>query len=121
MKTLILVRHAHALGSFTSKVNSDAERPLSDQGREKAFKTAAAIELTGFKPEIILASPILRAMQTADILGKTLNVPVTPQEELNGYHSDRNVCQFLSAQMKDRECVLAVGHNPNISMVAHLF
>lgn len=120
MKLLILVRHAHALGSFTSNVNSDAERPLSEQGLDKARQTAFEIEQLGCKPQLLLTSPVLRARQTADILGERLNIAVTPQEELNGYHSDRDVCRFLAERMKEHDCVIAVGHNPNISLVARL-
>ncbi len=47
MKTLIIVRHAHALPGYEAGVNSDAMRPLSVEGREKASVTAARLQQQG--------------------------------------------------------------------------
>ena len=110
MKTLILVRHAHALGALEAGVQKDALRPLSPQGLEKAAHTAKRLQ----------NAPLLRASQTADILSGVLKAPLQPCAELNGMHDDQAVCDFLIQQIQEANCLVAVGHNPNIAVVLHL-
>ncbi len=119
MKTLIIVRHAHALPGYAAGVNSDAERPLSAEGQEKASVTAARLLQLGVKPEVIITSPLLRAEQTAAILAQTLGAPIETFFELNGLKDEQDVCDFLQAQLERTDCVLAVGHNPNVTYVTH--
>lgn len=120
MKQLILVRHAHALDCLQAGVQKDSLRPLSVQGLEKAAKTAQKLKTAACAPELILHSPLLRACQTADILSHALNAPLQSCPELDGMHSDRDVCDFLTEQMSSFSCLMAVGHNPNISAVLQL-
>lgn len=120
MKKLILVRHANALSTWEAKVESDRLRPLSPAGQEKAQHTAQALAKQGIHPEIIFTSPLVRATQTAAFLSKTLEAPVQPENILNGFASDSEVCEFLTAQFDTYHTVLAVGHNPNITYVGHL-
>ncbi len=121
MKTLILIRHAHALAAYEARVSTDAERPLSDEGREKAAYTARSLAQRGLRPEVILTSPLLRAVQTADILAHTLQAPVSQETVLNGLHDEQTICEFLEEQLQHHEVLAAVGHNPNISAVSQLF
>ena len=121
MKTLILVRHANALSGLEARVNTDAERPLSNEGKQKAAKTAQALKERGIVPQIILTSPLLRAEQTAEILKQTLGGQLSKETVLNGLHADREVCEFLAGQMQEYDTVIAVGHNPNVAYVLHLF
>ncbi len=119
MKTLVIVRHAHALPGYAAGVNSDAERPLSSEGMEKASVTAARLLQLGIKPGLIITSPLLRAEQTAGILAQTLGAPVETSFELNGLKDERDVCDFLQEQLLRTDCVAAVGHNPNVTYVTH--
>lgn len=120
MKTLVIVRHAHALPGYEAGVNSDAQRPLSQEGRGKAALTAARLNQLGITPGLIITSPLLRAGQTADILAETLCAPVEKSFELNGLKDEQDVCDFLKEQLEHADCVLAVGHNPNVTYVTHL-
>lgn len=120
MKTLILVRHAHALSGWEAKVSSDRLRPLSPAGQEKARQTAEKILQQKIHPQVIFTSPLLRAVQTADILASVLNAPVEPENILNGFASEQEVCDFLLSQLENYDVVLAVGHNPNVTYAAHL-
>lgn len=119
MKTLIIVRHAHALPAYEAGVNSDALRPLCAEGQEKAALTAARLKQQGIQPALIITSPLLRAEQTARILAKTLGAPVEQACELNGLKDEQDVCDFLQEQLAGTDCILAVGHNPNVTYVTH--
>ncbi len=121
MKTLILVRHATALTALEARVQKDSERPLSPQGLTKAAETAQKLKTCGYKPRLILHSPLLRAKQTAEILANALGAQTESCTELNGLHEDRDVCELLAQRMQGEDCLAAVGHNPNIAMVLHLY
>ena len=120
MKTLILVRHAQALSCIAAGVPSDELRPLSGEGRQKAAATALRLQALSLHPARILTSPLLRARQTAEILSRTFTCPVDTAEELDGFHPDKDVRDFLCNQLENTDVLLAVGHNPNISCVNHL-
>lgn len=120
MKTLVIVRHAHALPAYVAGVDSDAQRPLSNEGRQKAALTAERLNTLGIKPARILSSPLLRAQQTAAVLAEVLHAPAEEAAELNGLKDEQDVCDFLREQMEHADCILAVGHNPNVTYVTHL-
>ena len=120
MKTLILVRHGHALSCWDAKVSSDRLRPLSQEGQEKIRQSAQKIAKQKVHPQVIFTSPLVRAVQTADILSTVLKAPVEPENILNGFASEQEVCDFLVSQLETYDTILAVGHNPNITYAAHL-
>ena len=119
-KTLILVRHAHALSRYEAVVSSDGARPLSPQGRGQAQKTAQAIAAQQLRPQKILTSPLLRAEETARILAATLRAPVEQEPVLDGAHTDLQVRDLLLAKLAACDTLLAVGHNPCITYVTAL-
>jgi len=117
MKTLVLVRHAHALSSFEARVNTDAARPLSDTGRQQAAHSAQTLQGKIKQPEIIFTSPLLRAVQTAGILSVLLKAPVQEETLLNGFASDAEVVAFLTEQLTQYDTVVAVTHNPSVTYI----
>lgn len=73
-----LVRHGEAENNVLGLLNSGAgkrEYPLTERGRKQAAETAEF--LRGEQPDFIVASPVLRARQTAEIIADTLGVPIT--------------------------------------------
>lgn len=100
MKTLIIVRHAIALSGWEARVNTDAERPLSPEGIQKAAQTAQALKTRAIAPDIILTSPLLRAVQTAETISQTVGGPISKETVLNGLHADREVCEFWQAKCR---------------------
>jgi len=52
----------------------DLQVPLNKEGKSQAARAAKLLKNKGIK--IILASPLIRAKQTAEILNKELNVPI---------------------------------------------
>ena len=119
MKKLILVRHAHALTCAEANVSSDRLRPLSARGQEKARQTAQLLLGKNIHPQIILTSPLERALETAKLLADTLHAPLQTETILNGFALEDEICHFLREQLDLYDTVLAVGHNPNITYITH--
>ena len=105
---LILVRHAHAESG-----HPDELRPLSVRGREEA--RALAERLTAERPELVLASPLLRARETAAAIAKATGAELRVDERLTPGAAAEDL---LSAAAGAAETVVAVGHQPDCSEIA---
>jgi 2,3-bisphosphoglycerate-dependent phosphoglycerate mutase len=77
---LLCVRHAAAEGS--PRLAGD-DRPLSAQGRREA--DALADRLAVERVAVVHTSPLLRAQQTADLLGQALGTPVKSDDRLREF------------------------------------
>ena len=67
---LYLVRHAEAIERSTT--TPDATRYLTTKGRLSFRKIARQARKAGAAPDVIFTSPLLRAVQTAEILAERL-------------------------------------------------
>jgi phosphohistidine phosphatase len=105
-----LLRHGDA-----AEGSPDAERPLTDKGREQARAAGAALKAIGVKPAACLTSPKVRAADTARIACEQLG-DLEPQLEpkLAGGPFD---AEALAAGLGDD--VLLVGHDPDFSAAVH--
>jgi phosphohistidine phosphatase len=105
-----LLRHGDA-----AQGSPDAERPLTDKGREQARAAGAALKALGVELDACLASPKVRAADTARIACEQLG-DVEPQLEpkLAGGPFD---AEALAAGLGDD--VLLVGHDPDFSAAVH--
>ncbi|MBQ7907982.1 MAG: histidine phosphatase family protein [Elusimicrobiaceae bacterium] len=116
MKTLILMRH----GKADPYAESDFSRPLLPTGRERVLRSAQALLSQQTKPELFFASPLLRAQQTAEIVARVLQVPFQTQDLLDGRLSAKGLLEFIQTHLQEKDSLLLVGHNPNMSILASL-
>ncbi len=92
----------------------DFTRELTDKGRERTETAARALVKMGVKPQRLYTSPRVRARQTADILAKTLGLPVIVRDEV-GFGLRVETLQPLIADLDFNAEVLVVGHEPDLS------
>src|SRR5215471_4794144 len=74
MGKLILVRHGESTAN-REKIFAEDHTPLTDLGRRQAADVAARIA-SHFHPSAIVASPLVRARQTAEVIGRHLGLAV---------------------------------------------
>jgi probable phosphoglycerate mutase len=91
MGKLILVRHGESLGNRDRifAINP-ADLPLTPLGYTQASEVARQIAAL-FRPELVIASPFLRARETARVIAEYLHLPL--QIEPNLYERDVGVYQ----------------------------
>jgi probable phosphoglycerate mutase len=78
---LYFVRHGESVANLLREFsNSGVKHPLTETGVEQAWTLAQKLRNIPF--EIIYSSPVLRAMQTAQILSEQIQVPVEITEAL---------------------------------------
>jgi len=111
---LIVVRHAAAV-ERSSDV-SEETRYLTPEGRVFFRKTARTMLKNGVEPGLILTSPLLRAVQTADILAEALaySGPFVVRNELQPGFDMKGLGKLLDDYRSVDELVL-VGHEPDLS------
>ena len=113
---LYLLRHADA-GDPMAWPGDDAERPLSAKGRRQARRLGSLLADLGWKPDLILTSPKVRAAQTARIVGKAVDVSAVAEARLAASFDVPDVAKKLAAHPGARR-VMLVGHDPDFSAVA---
>ena len=119
-KTLVLMRHSIASDIYESGAKNDFERPLSQEGITKAGEQAKTLKEALGNADIIAVSPLLRAVQTAQIVAaefkSSVKIKTAPEladsMDVNGYGE---IIKDLSAKHSK---VILIGHNPAISALA---
>ena len=114
---LYLVRHAEAIER--SAATPDASRCLTTKGRLAFRKIAGRVRKADIAPDVIFTSPLLRAVQTAEILAERLKHkgPVVVAKELSpGF--DLRALRFLLYGAGSPEEAAFVGHEPDLGLLA---
>jgi phosphohistidine phosphatase len=107
---LFLVRHAHALPlGGEGGPRSDAERPLSGEGRARFGAAVRALEALEVRFARLEHSPLLRAVQTAELLAPLVDGPTVVNADLAGAPGK----SLLAALTTDGTAL--VGHEPHLS------
>jgi phosphohistidine phosphatase len=105
---LWLLRHAEAADGVP-----DDERPLTERGIRQARDAGVALRTLGVSLEACLASPKLRAQQTAQLACEALGLEVETERRLGGEPFD---VDDLTAGRGD---VLLVGHDPSFTLTLY--
>lgn len=70
---IYVVRHGIAIDREDPKCPPDPERYLTEEGIEKTKRVAVAVAALCTSPDLLLSSPYVRAMQTAEIFASALD------------------------------------------------
>jgi len=81
---LYLVRHGQSAGNAEGRFGGHGTTPLSELGVQQAEKTARLLAKEGV--DIIYSSDLLRAVQTAEPLGKLLGIAVNATADFRERH-----------------------------------
>jgi len=118
MKKLLLVRHAKAVHDDSY---SDFERPLKHSGMRDTTIMAERIESAGASPQILITSPSLRTLATANILSEHLSLH-KPTEDQRIYDASQQFLLYVISEFSDNHNFIGlVGHNPGIAQLVHYF
>ena len=119
MKTLLLMRHASS--GWDELSLADRARPLDDKGEHELSRLTRRYAAKGIRPQRIVSSPALRALSTARALASACGLSgddVQIDERLY-CGSARAMLDSLGELDDALDCVAVVGHNPEITELAH--
>ncbi|HXM45191.1 MAG TPA: phosphohistidine phosphatase SixA [Bryobacteraceae bacterium] len=94
----------------------DAERPLTDPGREKLRAVLEQAHEAGVKPSLILTSPYRRALQTAHMAAQILGCHKVVESEILAPNSSPKVVWDAICARRREPALLIAGHEPLLGM-----
>jgi phosphohistidine phosphatase len=97
----------------------DTKRPLTQDGISKLRKSARALSRLGVSFDLIVTSPLVRTMQTAETIARSLDSHphIVTAESLAPGGTVAAVLSDLEKQAK-RQRIALVGHEPGIGELA---
>jgi phosphohistidine phosphatase len=116
---LYFIRHAIAVDASPRVSTPDGERALTEDGTKRMRKQVRALKQMGLTFDQVLTSPLLRATQTAEIVGKVLDC----SDRIERCEALAPGCELddLAEVLRERQSVeriALVGHNPDFEEIA---
>jgi len=119
MKTLFLVRHAKSSRDDPSL--PDRDRPLDDRGKQDGPKMGKRLAKRDVKPDLLLSSPALRALTTAQLIAEEISYEpkdIVVDDRLYASDAD-DLLAVIRALDRNLNRVMLFGHNPEFTDLAH--
>ncbi|OGV50307.1 MAG: hypothetical protein A2X49_16190 [Lentisphaerae bacterium GWF2_52_8] len=118
VKQLCLIRHAKS--SWTESSLSDFERPLNMRGEKDAPLMGRRLAALGILPDLLLSSPAVRAIRSAEIIASEISYPLNKiiLEPRIYEAKEDTLLEILRGIGDSFPCVMIVGHNPGLSRLS---
>ena len=116
---IYVMRHGPA--EDQAPTGRDFDRKLTTSGRTRTELVARELAKHGEEPKRILSSPLVRTLETAEVVIAALELDISPEsrEELAPGGDALSLVRELAAEGARR--VMLVGHEPDVSnLTAHL-
>ncbi|MGQ9804711.1 MAG: phosphohistidine phosphatase SixA [Chlorobiales bacterium] len=111
---LYIFRHGEAEDIGKNGVFRDEERRLTEKGRRDAQKIGAYLKSKKHHVQLLVHSPLVRAVQTAEILSSELNCEKKSVNELSTDFGVRTYMEVLNKH-KGTESLAVVAHQPTLT------
>jgi len=113
---LYIVRHGIAINREDPKCPSDPDRFLTQEGIEKTKEIARGLAKIADQPDLLLTSPYVRAVQTAEIVADALDYPKPKIRKTDSLLPGAETQQLFRelAKDKDHSTVFVFGHAPHL-------
>jgi phosphohistidine phosphatase len=116
---LYIVRHAWAADRDDPHWPQDDLRPLTDEGKHRFAKMASALAARGLGPQIIATSPLVRCVQTAQLLAAAVGgTEVVEIDELRPSGDYDGLLRWTVRQARHHQRIAWVGHAPDVNRLA---
>jgi phosphohistidine phosphatase len=117
MRTLILLRHAHAEPAAAGQ--ADIDRALSTEGSAEAEAAGRWLVEQKLTPDRVLCSPARRTRETLETVLRS--VGYVEQRLVDGiYEASAGALAALADEHREVDSLMLVGHNPGLERLAAL-
>lgn len=113
---LYIIRHAIAQPLGRKNDFTDEKRALTAEGRDRIRDAARGLRKLGVELDLILTSPLLRAVETAEVVATVFGISRKEIEQTGNLAPGSSPAGLL-AELKNRtgvESVALVGHQPDL-------
>lgn len=117
-RTLIILRHGKAAPH--DAYASDHQRPLVARGHAEAEFIGRHLRDHGPRPALVLSSPVLRALTTAQVVARHARCDIATDSRLSTDLAAAAAWDAACEALASRTCVLVAGHNPTLSALLDL-
>jgi phosphohistidine phosphatase len=113
---LYIVRHGIAIDREEPKSPPDPERFLTEEGIDKTRQVAKGLAALGVEPDLMISSPYVRAMQTAEIFAAQFEYPKQKIRSSDLLKPGTEPTLFYKELSKDKDSaiVFCFGHAPQL-------
>jgi phosphohistidine phosphatase len=119
MRRLMLLRHAKS--DWSTPGQRDQDRSLNPRGREAAPKMGAYMVRHALIPDLIIASPATRVVETLDLVLSAFEQKPKVRSEAPVYGGGPNtLLEMIKQTPRAVHSLLMVGHNPGLAELAAL-
>ena len=117
---LYIIRHAWAGQHGDPAWPDDSQRPLTEEGRARFARMVEQLVDRGLKPGVIATSPMVRCVQTAEVLAAALGgrAEVVPRDELLPDGDFEQLLAWTAKQSRRHDKIAWVGHAPDVGRLA---
>ena len=119
---LYITRHGIAVDRTDPNSPPDPERPLTARGVKKTRLAALGLSKFDIKPDLFITSPLIRAVQTAEIFAEALGFAPSKIRSSDHLKPAADPAEFLKelSRLKAKE-VICFGHAPHVdTMISQL-
>ena len=110
---LYFLRHGEA--DWPHWARPDDERPLTDFGKKEVRQVAKFLNRLKVKPNLVVSSPLPRALQTAEVAAEQLKTKLRQDEALEPGFGISELRTLLKRH--GSKVLMLVGHEPDFSSV----
>jgi phosphohistidine phosphatase len=114
---LLIIRHGIAVDS-EDWMGADDLRPLTDEGVRKMREAAEGLRTLVDVIDVLVASPLVRAQQTAHLVASEFDVDVVEISETLAPDQDPPLLLEWLVGLPPADVVAIVGHEPHLSTLA---
>lgn len=113
---LYIVRHGIAIDREDPNSPADPERYLTEEGLQKTKEVAKGIAALGVTADLLISSPYVRAMQTAEIFADAFDYPKQKIRQSDALLPGAEPSLFFRELAKDKQsaAVFCFGHAPHV-------
>jgi phosphohistidine phosphatase len=117
---LLVVRHGPAGDRADWEGRDDRLRPLTADGKNRVRQAAAGLVTLVPSIDLLATSPLVRAVQTAEIVAARYDAKIVTVDVLGPESDPDDAFRWLRRQQADATIAM-VGHEPHLStLVGHL-
>ncbi len=119
---LYVLRHGLAEDRDFLKYPNDNERPLTPKGVRRLARQIEGMNSLRLRPEITLTSPLVRAVQTSEIVLAGLDASCRQEvsDALTPWAAPRDILDELASTHSSLGRVMVIGHEPHLSSLVSL-
>jgi phosphohistidine phosphatase len=111
----------HSIAEDGSVDGTDGARALTREGRDRAREVARALVALEEAPKVVVSSPLVRALQTAEIVHAYVSVELPLRIDGAIAPGGDLLAMVLAAARAGKKRMMVVGHEPDMSgLVARL-